>query len=62
MDKLLCTLGMGLIVFFVKMKSWLEGAAELVKGADGFVLMLGICAVALAVVSVYMLAGRRKTA
>ena len=35
MDKLLCALGMGLIVFFVKMKTWLEGAAELVKGADG---------------------------
>ncbi len=62
MDKLLCALGMGMIVFFVKMKSWLDGVVEMVEGADGFALMLGICVVALVVVSVFMLVGRRKIA
>lgn len=60
MDKLLCALGMGLMVAFIKMKVWLEGVADLVKGTDGFVLILGICLGALIVAAAVMLIGNRK--
>ena len=60
MDKLLCTLGMGFIVAVIKAKEWLDGLTGMVKGEEGFLLMIGICAAALAVAGMVVLNGKRQ--
>lgn len=60
MDKLLCVFGTGFIVLVIKLKEWLEGVAELVKGAEGFALVLGGCVTILLAVILLMSIGRSK--
>lgn len=60
MDKLLCTLGMGLVVVFIKVREWLDGFTGMVKGTDGFFFMMGICVAALILAGIVMAVGGRK--
>ena len=62
MDKLLCVLGMGLIVGLIKVREWIDGFTGMVNGDAGFLLMMGICAAALLCVGMVILIGnKRKT-
>ena len=60
MDKLLCTLGMGFIVGIIKVKEWMAGFSGMVKGEDGFLLMMGICAASLTIATAVVLLGKGK--
>lgn len=60
MDKLLCTLGMGLVVVFIKIREHLDAFSGMIKGADGFFFVIGICVAALVAAGILMATGSRK--
>ncbi|MBR5316189.1 MAG: hypothetical protein IKU44_05295 [Firmicutes bacterium] len=60
MDKLLCMLGMGIVVGFIRIREWFYGITDMLQGADGFVTVIGICLVALVLAVGVMLVGRCK--
>ena len=60
MDKFLCVFGTGFLVAAIKMKEWLEGVVELIKGESGFFLILGVCGILLMGVSLILALSQSK--
>ena len=62
MDKLLCTLVMGFVIGIIKVKEWLTGFSGMVRGEEGFLMIMGICAAAIVAAGIVVLMGKRKHA
>jgi len=65
MEKLLYMLGMAMIAVVIKVRTAAESVLEIFRGEDGFLMMVGICSVAM-ICAVMMLSWtsrkRRKAA
>ncbi|MBR3756114.1 MAG: hypothetical protein IKK48_03295 [Firmicutes bacterium] len=47
MDKLFGMLGMVIVAAVIKVRTAAEGVIEMIRGDDGFLMMIGICGVVL---------------
>lgn len=60
MDKLFVMLGMMMVAVGIKIRTAAESILEFFRGGDGFLMMMGICAVALLVIIAMMSWTSRK--